>query len=135
MARLVGDQVKSRWVILRWLAHADTPLPGLGMASVCLGLIGLLLFFLPILGMPVSLCGFVAGVVGLVVALFTGGPSLRWSLGGIVVSAAAFGVGLVMYATPEGYVPASSKSQPWRTPNDRPFVAPPAVNSHAAAQW
>ena len=37
------------------------PLPGLGMTSLVLGVIALLLAFLPILGIPLSLCGLVLG--------------------------------------------------------------------------
>jgi hypothetical protein len=108
------------------MVHADSPLLALGMASLVLGLIGMLLFFLPILGIPISACGVICGVLGFIVALFTGGQSLRWSVGGFTVSALALGVNLLLNYTPEGFIPGPVTTRPWQEPRDRPFVAPPA---------
>ena len=72
-------------------AFLDTyrPFTGLGMSSLVLGTVGLMLFFLPILGIPISVLGLFFGLVGFGVGLFRPRVSLRWSLGGIGMSALA----------------------------------------------
>ncbi|MCC6417866.1 MAG: hypothetical protein IT429_06405 [Gemmataceae bacterium] len=127
MIRAADTSAGSRWTILRHLAHVDSPLLGLGMTSLVLGIIGMLLFFLPVLGIPLSACGLAFGVIGFGMALFTGGPALRWSLSGVAASALALGVNVVLNAAPEGYLPQPSVPPPWQLPSDRPFVAPPAA--------
>ena len=57
--------------------------------TLVLGAIALLLSFLPVLGIPVGVCGLVFAVVGTVLAFFGGGVSLRWSLIGVAVCALA----------------------------------------------
>ena len=42
---------------------------GLGIASVALGAVGLMLFILPILGIPISGSGLVVGIAGVAVCL------------------------------------------------------------------
>jgi hypothetical protein len=96
------------------------------MTSLVIGLIGMLLFFLPILGGPISALGLGFGVLGFLGAFFSKTESLRWSLGGIVVCSVALGVNLAIDYAPEGYLPQRTVPAPWRPPNDRPYVPPPA---------
>ena len=63
------------------MAHDyHNPPLGLGLTSVVLGAVGLLLFLLPVLGIPFGTAGLAFGLVGFVVAV-VGGPSAsagRW---------------------------------------------------------
>jgi hypothetical protein len=80
-------------------AHeTELRLRGMGMTSAVLGTIGLMLFFLPILGLPISVCGLAAGFLGLIGALATHGR-LRWSVVGIAMSIMALGINVaILYA-------------------------------------
>jgi hypothetical protein len=111
--------------LLGRLADRHTPLLGFGMSSLVVGLIGLMLFFLPVLGIPVSALGLCLGVIGFVGGLFRGGPSLRWGLGGIGVCGMALVVNLVMYHAPSGYGDSYPVPPLWQAPRDRPYVSPP----------
>jgi hypothetical protein len=113
--------------------HAHSPLVGLGMSSLVLGVIALLLFFLPILGIPISLCGLIFGLAGLVGALFVGGASLRWSVGGIFFSGLALAINLAIAYAPAGYLADRPRSEPWQPVPDRPYVPPPASGQWAGA--
>jgi hypothetical protein len=103
------------------------PLTGLGMASLVLGTVGLMLFFLPILGIPISVLGLFFGLVGFGVALFRPRVSLRWGLGGIGMSALALLLNIGIVYAPAGYIPTGGQQPPpWRAVPDRPYVPPPA---------
>jgi hypothetical protein len=106
--------------------HTHSPLVGLGMASLVLGVIALLLFFLPILGIPISLCSLVFGIAGLVGGLIVGGASLRWSVGGLFFAVLALGINLALAYAPETYQVGGLPREPWRPAPDRPYVPPPA---------
>jgi len=106
-------------------APRDTPV-ALGMLSVLLGIIGLLLFLLPILGLPISAFGFIFGIIGTIVALTPGGIRLRWSLLGSAVSALALAINLSILYAPGGYLPAPAVPPPWQPVPNRPYVPPPA---------
>jgi hypothetical protein len=82
--------------------ETDRPFLGLGMTSTVLGTIGLILFFLPILGIPISAFGLLAGLLGVPVTILGGGTSLRWSLAGLLLSSAALVVNLAIVYTPGG---------------------------------
>jgi hypothetical protein len=111
---------------VRSLLHPQSPWQGLGMTSLVLGFIGLSLFFLPVLGIPISLCALGFGVAGLVVAFFTATASLRSSIGGIGLSCLALAVNVAIANAPAGYLPRPDVPKPWQAVPDRPFVAPPA---------
>ena len=100
--------------------------PNLGMSSLVIGLIGLALFFLPILGFPLGLIGLVCGVVGLGVALFVKGASPRWCLEGIVVCLMAMAVNFFVSTAPASHLPSRNVPHQWQPVTDKPFVAPPA---------
>jgi hypothetical protein len=101
------------------------PLP-LGMASLVLGSIGLLFFFLPVLGIPVSAFGLLLGIVGFFVVLFGGEARLRTNLIGIAVSSLALAINLAVGYAPAGYLPGREVPRSWQSPSDRPYVSPPA---------
>jgi hypothetical protein len=77
-------------------------------------------------GPVVPAAGLGLGVLGLVGALFSKTTSLRWSLGGIIVCGVALGVNIAIDWAPAGYLPPRAVPAPWRPPNDRPYVPPPA---------
>jgi hypothetical protein len=103
----------------------DPPL-GLGLTSVVLGVVGLLLFFLPILSIPLGGVGLVFGLGGLVLALFGGWTSLRWPVAGIALSGLALAAGLAIAQAPAGYLPSRAIPLNTEPVPDRPYVPPPA---------
>ncbi len=60
-----------------------------GAVSLVLGFIALLLFFLPILSLPISAFGVFFGLLATILAVFFGRADLRWSLLGLTVSVVA----------------------------------------------
>jgi len=113
--------------LLRLMAR-HAPLPGLGMTSLVLGVVGLMLFFMPILGGPISALGLAFGILGTISALLGWGEaSLRWGLGGIALCALSLAVNIAIWYAPGGYLPSRSVPQPWQPVNDRPWVSPPEM--------
>lgn len=98
----------------------------MGMLSMVLGPIGLLLFFMPILGLPISAFGLAFGGFGIAARLSTGGLRLRWSLLGSALSALALSVNLAIIYAPGGYMAAPAVPPPWQPVPDRPYIPPPA---------
>ncbi len=99
-----------------------------GLASVVISTAGLLLFFLPILGVPVAACGLLLAIAGLFTAAFRDRSNLRWSIVGIVVSCAALAVGLAMNNAPHGHRPGSAVPRLWQSPPNRLYIPPPAAS-------
>jgi hypothetical protein len=88
-------------------------------------MIGFLLFFLPILGAPISVVGLFAGLAGCLVAGATTRGSMRWSVGGVVLCLFALGLNVaVAYAPRYGPPPTGP---PTVSVPDRPYVPPPAM--------
>src|SRR5579885_3443300 len=79
---------------LRFTVRSHVPPIAFGLVSILLGTTSLLLFFLPILGIPLAVLALLSGLVGLVLALFTRLGGLRWSLAGLAVSGVALGINL-----------------------------------------
>jgi len=109
------------------IAHSPEQSVGMGLMSVVLGSVGLLLFFLPVLCIPLAAAGLAFGVVGFLMAIFGGWSSLRWSVAGIVVCGISLGIGIVIAITPLYYsqnpeAPAVRQM----VPDYRPYVPPPA---------
>lgn len=107
-------------------ARTQSPLPGIGVTSFVLGTIALLAFFMPILGIAVSLAGLLCALTGCITAGRVHAVSLRWSVAGLAVCAAALSVNLAMYRAPGRYqdlrhVPVSHRTERAALP-----VAPPA---------
>jgi hypothetical protein len=100
----------------------------MGMTSVVLGMIALLVFFMPVLGIPISSLGLLFGIVGLMGAIFGWGATLRGSLSGIAICSLALLIHVALaYAPAPGYIPRRDVPPPWEPPPGRPSVPPPAV--------
>jgi hypothetical protein len=111
------------------LPEVHSPPVGLGMSSLVIGTIGLMLFFLPVLGIPITAFGLLFGLLGVLTALFGragGGARLRWTLAGIAVSCLGLAVNIAIAYAPAGYLPGRDVPQMWQLPPDRPYVPPPA---------
>ncbi len=106
------------------LPQAEAPPIGLGLLSLVLGTIGLVLFFLPILAIPLGACGLVAAIVG-IIAGARRTDELRWSWAGLVIALAALGAGLVLYNAPLGEEPRDPAPRLWQVPASRPYIPPP----------
>ena len=76
---------------------------GLGLASVVLGVMGLMLFVLPILAIPISGCGLIVGMTGMIVAIARRSPDLRLSIAGAAVCSTALGMDFAIAYAPGGY--------------------------------
>jgi hypothetical protein len=109
----------------------DPPL-GMGLTSVILGTVGMLLFFLPILSIPLGGIGLVFGFSGLVLALVGGWTSLRWSIIGIAVSGLALAVSIAIAQAPAGYLPTRTVPLDTQPVPDRRYVPPPARPGNVA---
>jgi hypothetical protein len=107
-------------------ASRRDPQPGLGLAAVTLGTVGLLLFFLPVLGVPLAAAGLCFGLIGLLLAL-RGWTSWRWALAGIAVAGLALAVGLAIDRAPAGFLPHRIVPLDLTPVPKRPFVPPPAT--------
>jgi hypothetical protein len=103
-----------------------SPLPALGMSSLVLGMIALLLAFLPVLGIPLSAGGLVLGVVGIFAALTAPSTYLRWALMGTATCCLALGVNVAITLAPPGYLRDQNPPPSWRPAPDRPIAPPPA---------
>jgi hypothetical protein len=112
------------------LPEAHAPPIALGMSSLVIGTIGLMMFFLPVLGIPLSSFGLLFGILGLLAAILQGkagrGVFLRWTLAGIAVSCLALAVNVAITYAPAGYLPGRAVPQSWQSPPDRPYVPPPS---------
>jgi len=104
----------------------DLPPLGLGLASVVLGTVGLMLFVLPILAIPISGCGMIAGIVATLIAMVTNSVGLRLSLLGIVLSLAALSIDTAVAYAPSGYFVKPSEPASNSPALPRPYIAPPA---------
>lgn len=106
---------RTRFALISW-----------GMLSFVLGVIALMLFFLPILGIPISAIGLLCGIIGVVVDATTK-TSLRWSLLGCAITSLAVAINLAIAYVPGGYLSPPRVVPSWQTVPDRPYVPPPAL--------
>jgi len=110
------------------MSHAFRPLPplGLGLASVVLGAIGLMLFVVPILAAPISGCGVLAGICGIVAAAAGVRNDLRLAAAGVALCALALAVDLAVQYAPGGYLGRPAEPQIFFPGSRGPHVPPPA---------
>ncbi len=104
----------------------DPPL-GMGLASAIFGAVSLLLFFLPVLSVPLGGAGLVFGLGSLALALFGGRASLRWSVVGIAVSTVALGVAVAIAKAPTDYLPVRPLPLDAQTLPAPHYIPPPAL--------
>jgi hypothetical protein len=97
-----------------------------GLGSVVLGAIGLLLFILPILSLPISLMGALLGILGIGLALTRGEASLRLSVAGLLLSGCALMMVGAIAIAPRGYFAPRSVFPNLQPDRGRPYVPPPA---------
>ena len=114
---------------MRKLFATPSPLPALGMTSLVLGIIALMLAFLPVLGVPLSAIGLLFGVLGVVAAFFPTHTSLRWSLAGVATCGLALGVNVALTLSPQGYLPERNVPPPWEPPPGRPSNPVPCAGA------
>jgi hypothetical protein len=95
-------------------------------AALVLGTIGLHLFLLPVLGVPLSGLALLLAMAGLGRWLADGAEHIRWVAAGITVATLALVVNLAIAFSPAGYIPNRPAIPPWRTVPDHPYVSPPA---------
>jgi hypothetical protein len=105
---------------------ASGPPLGAAVASVVLGAVGVLLFFLPILSIPLGGIGVIFGLVGAVWTLRGDARSLRWAIAGLVVSGAALCVGITIAKAAAGRLQTPAGSVDIDRLNAQPYVPPPA---------
>lgn len=109
------------------LPYVESPPLALGLMALVLGSVGSLLFFLPILGAPLSAVGLVIGLAGFIKGVGRDVEGVRWSLGGIVVCVMGLTINVAVDYAPEGYVESRSVPRLWQTAPDVPYVPPPAA--------
>jgi hypothetical protein len=113
----------------------DLPNIGLGLAAVTLGALGLAMFFLPVLGIPIALAGLAAGVAGAVIAAVWKAYDLRLALTGIGLSVLAAAIGWAMTYAPSGFLAPSEIGPRFRSvPAVRTGKPPPPARFRGAAQ-
>lgn len=103
----------------------ERPPRGPAVASMVLAVIGLALFLLPILSLPVSGLAVLAGLVGLVMAVWSGTATLRWAIAGLLLSLVALMLNLSIAYAPEHPIESSGRPTFWRQDLDAPRVPPP----------
>jgi hypothetical protein len=109
------------------LPQTQSPSVALGMLSLVLGTIALLLFLLPVLGVPIAAVALLVGILATALAPFGIGGSLRWALAGSAMSAVALALNLAIAYAPGGYLPEPHVLPPWQHVPGRPYVPPPAT--------
>ena len=103
----------------------DPPL-ALGLAAAIFGAVSLLLFFLPVLSVPLGGAGLVFGLGSLALALFGGRASLRWSVVGVVISTLALGVAVAIAQAPTDYLPVHPLPLDTNSVPEPHYIPPPA---------
>jgi hypothetical protein len=88
--------------------------------------VGLLLFFLPVLSIPLAGVGALVGSAALLAAIF-GRQRLGWSISALVLCLAAMSVDVALNSGPnEGLQPHQAKPRGWKAADENLYVAPPA---------
>jgi len=117
-------------------SHRNLPPLGLGLASTVLGAVGLLLFVLPILAIPISVCGLMAGAIGAAWAVARRSLDWRLSLAGAVLCGLAMTIGLAIAYAPGGYFGRPAEPSTISPALPRPYIPPPApFHGNSAQAW
>src|SRR6185437_10270768 len=95
-------------------------------ASIILGMIGLALFFLPILGTAIGACGMICGAAGVAMAWAGDRRDIRSAWIGLLLSGAALAVGFAIDYAPIAYEPSNTVPRLWQSPAENPYTSPPA---------
>ncbi|HEX4132698.1 MAG TPA: hypothetical protein VHZ24_21875 [Pirellulales bacterium] len=98
----------------------------IGLAGPVLASIGLMLFFLPILSIPLGAIGLLLSLVAIALLARRADVALRWALIGLVVSSLALGTAVAVNFDAIGEEPGRQVPAPWQPVPDRPTVSPPA---------
>ncbi len=106
--------------------HSRLPPLGLGLASVALGAVGLMLFVLPILAIPISGCGLLLGIVGLLTAALGNPLDMRLCVAGVALCCLALGIDWAISHAPSGFLLPHQASPDFAPLLERPYVPPPA---------
>jgi hypothetical protein len=102
------------------------PPVGLGQSSIILGAVGQAMFIVPILSIPISVCGAVLGLTGILLAIWSDNTSLRLSLAGVALSGFAVLSVFAIWMAPNGYFIDRSIFPRQPLPMSLRFVPPPA---------
>lgn len=105
--------------------HEVPPL-SFGVASIVLGAVGLMLFVIPVLAIPISACGLAAGLLGVVVGLARSARELRSALAGVALCCLAVLLDVAVNYAPKGYWVRPSAPTLTSPELPRPYIAPPA---------
>jgi hypothetical protein len=108
------------------LGRAPFPPVAFGLTSVVLGAVGLMLFFLPVIAIPIGVSGAAIGLFGILFAFFGGTASLRLCVAGIVLSVCAIGITWAIRGAAGGYYWPRQTFPPLPAATQRPYVPPPA---------
>jgi hypothetical protein len=99
----------------------------MGLASAIFAAVGLLLFFLPVLSIPLGGAGLAFGLGSLALALFGGRASLRWSVAGIAISTVALAVAVGIALAPTDYLPVHPLPLDTQSVPEPHYIPPPAL--------
>ncbi len=105
--------------------RSEYPAISFGLASFVLGMVGLILFFLPVLGAPISGLGVVLGIIGCCAASIAGRGNLRWSVGGVAVALLALTVNMAIAFAPTEGLGSGVRAELVPYP-ERSYIPPPA---------
>ncbi|HWA98640.1 MAG TPA: hypothetical protein VG713_09115 [Pirellulales bacterium] len=98
----------------------------IGLVPTVLASIGCVLFFLPILAIPISAIALVAAVAGIALLARRRDFALRWALLGLALSLGALSAALALNLDAHGLEPGRQVPPPWQAVPGRPTVPPPA---------
>ena len=112
------------------MPQALVPPGSCGLTSVVLGVIALMVFFMPVLSIPISMAGVLFGIAGLSLAAHRR-SNLLWSVVGVALCclALAVGAGIQTFTAtyqPPASIPASSAAVPGPLATPPP-ARPPAI--------
>jgi hypothetical protein len=114
-------------LIMTNLPSDREPRLAIGLLAFVLGIVGLLVSFMPIVGIPISSCGLLVGVIGLIAALVLGERNLRWTVVGSAISALALIINLSLNFAPERLVPTPKTRTALQAAPESRFAPPPAL--------